>query len=43
MAHLRFRRLRRSTLRSAHISDYGLRSLVDVDMLDPDVLVTAMT
>jgi hypothetical protein len=43
MAHLRFRRLRRSTLGCPHISDHGLRSLADMDMFHADVLVSAVT
>jgi hypothetical protein len=43
MAHLRFRHLRTPTLLGVHISDYGLCSLIDVDVLHSDVLVTAVT
>jgi hypothetical protein len=43
MAHLRFRQLRMPPLLRVHVSDYGLCSLVDVHMLYPDVLVTAVT
>jgi hypothetical protein len=41
--YLRFRQLRTTTLLREDISDDGLRSLVDMDMLHSDVLVTAMT
>jgi hypothetical protein len=30
-------------LPSVHISDHGLRAFVDVHMLHPDILVTAIT
>jgi hypothetical protein len=43
MAHLRFGRLHAPRLGSAHISDDGLRSLIDMDVLHSDVLVTAVT
>jgi hypothetical protein len=37
------RQLRTTTVLRVHISDYGLCSLIDMDVLHPDVLVTAMT
>jgi hypothetical protein len=43
MARVRFLHLRTPMLPSAHISDHGLRSLVDMHVLHPDVLVTAVT
>jgi hypothetical protein len=41
-AFVRFLHLR-TPLPSAHISDDGLCSLIDMDMLHPDVLVTTVT
>jgi hypothetical protein len=43
LTHLLFRQLRTPPLMREHISDDGLRSLVDMDMLHADKLVTAMT
>jgi hypothetical protein len=43
MAYLRFGRLRSRTLLRVHVSDHGLRTLIDVNMLHPDVLVTTVT
>ena len=40
---LAFTQLRTPTLLRAHISDDGLRSLIDMNMLHSDVLVTTMT
>jgi septal ring factor EnvC (AmiA/AmiB activator) len=41
--NLLFTQLRTPPLMREHISDDGLRSLVDMDMLHSDKLVTAMT
>jgi hypothetical protein len=42
MAYLRFGRLRSRTLLRVHVSDDGLRALIDVDVLHADVLVTTV-
>jgi hypothetical protein len=43
MARVRFLHLRTPILLGVHISDDRLRSLVDMNMLYPDVLVTPVT
>jgi hypothetical protein len=42
MAHRRFPQLRTPTLLRVHVSDHGLCPLIDVHMLDPNELVTAI-